>query len=355
MAEALTDDKNAKKVPAGATDWAAAFAHGDLITADATNTAHGAAAAVMLKSDPYEYETEEERAKREHKQAEAMAGAVTSFRNAMYSFGNYNISFADASASLRAMEDDIDSSMEVSRYFAKQTQENVAYNPDGTPMTRAQITAYENSIGACTILSTQDEATKSAADIAAQEAQAEALKAEIARFNRGEITDIGALSNTAQAAIMEDRIKAQLAAGETVNLRDVPEHLRANAIDLILSHEDESIMARALQTEGLSVQQWKDGALMQDSALASRVMDQYSEFRNARRGTLFNEAGIDPNAPAAAQAIATPQPALLGALDALSSKSPFNTAATGETPAAPATPEQNFTAPRSVAALNAAL
>jgi hypothetical protein len=134
----------------------------------------------------------------------------------------------------------------------------------------------------------------------------------------------------------------------------VPEHLRANAIDLILSHEDESIMARALQTEGLTVQQWKDGILMQDSAQAARVMDEHSDIRDARRTALYNEAGIDPNAPAA-QPVATPQGGLLGALDALSSKSPFNAAASGEALATPAAPEQNFTTPRPAATAAMAL
>lgn len=349
------DDPKSKAGKGAATDWVAAFAHGDNITAEATNTAHGAAHGMVLKTSPYEEETEEERARREHKQAEALAGAGARARNAMYSFGNYNISYEDASASLREMEEDIDSSLEVHGYFAKQAQENVAYHPDGTPMTRAEITAHENSISACTLLTTEGEAAQTVADFEAMEAQAAALKDEIARFNNGEITDINALSTTAQAAIIEDRIKAQLAAGETVDLKGVPEHLRANAIDLILSHEDESIMARALQTEGLTVQQWKDGALMQDPALAERVMEQHSQIRDARRGALYNEAGIDPNAPAATQTIAVPQGSVLGALNALSSQSPFNAAASGATPAAPATPEQNFTAPRSVAALNAAL
>lgn len=343
------DDPKARAGKGGATDWVAAFQHGDLITPEATLTAHSAAA-VMLKNDPYEYETEEERARKEHEKAQAMAGAANSFRNAIYSFGNYNISFDQASASLRGMEQDIDSSMEVNRYFNEMTQKNVAYNPDGTPMTRAQITAYEDSISACTILSTQDEAAKSAADMAAQEAQAAAMKEEIARFNRGEITDINALSVTAQAAIIEDRIKAQLAAGETVNLRDVPQHLRANAIDLILSHEDEAIMTRALQTEGLTVQQWRDGILIENAAVGERVMDKHSEFRDARRTALYAEAGLDPNAPAAAAAVTVPQGGLLGALNSLSSKSSFNSAASGETLAAPTVPLQEYTTPRTVAA-----
>lgn len=348
------DDPKTKAGNGGATDWKAAFTHGDLITAEAILTAHSAAEGVVTKGTPYEQETEEERARREHEKGQQMAAAVTTFRNAMYSLGNYNISYREASESLRGMEEDIDSGLEVSRYFDQQAQKNIAYNPDGTPMTRAQITAYEDSISACTMLTTTGEAQLSAASLAEQEAQAAAMKEEIARFNNGEITDINALSHNAQAVIMEDRIKAQLAAGETVNLQDVPQHLRANAIDLILSHEDESIMARALQTEGITVQQWKDGALMQDSAVAARVMDQYSELRDARRGTLYNQAGIDPNAPAA-QTINTPQGGVLDSLNALSSRSPFNAAASGAAPAAPATPEQNFTAPRSVAALNAAL
>ena len=347
MAEALTDDPKAKAGKGAATDWVAAFAHGDGITAEATNTAHGAAA-VMLKSDPYEYETEEERAKREHQQAEAMAGAVTNFRNAMYSLGSYNISYEEASNSLRGMEEDIDSSMEVERYFAEQTRNNVAYKADGTAMTRAEITAYESTISQCTPLSTEEEAARSAANAARLEANAAALKAEIARFNSGEITDISALSAVSQATIIEDRVKSDLAAGKSVNIADVPEALRTNAVNTIIAHHDTALLQQAVEAQGMDFKKWTNGeySFSSDPAMQAQVataLETHQGLITNMREQIYRDAGL-PMPSNAAPAVTVPAPLMLGALQnaapivldntpaPISSVGAFQRAATGNSP-----------------------